>query len=57
MTWRMHGRHSAILVYLNNEKPAILVYQINPVEDELYLNANSVVVVVVVVVVVFFFFR
>ena len=31
---------SAILVYLNNEKSAILVYQINPVGVELFCNTE-----------------
>ena len=32
---------SAILVYLNNEKSAILVYQISPVGVELFCNAKT----------------
>ena len=32
---------SAILVYLNNEKSAILVFQTNPVGVELFCNANT----------------
>ena len=32
---------SAILVYLNNEKSAILVFQTNPVGVELFCNAKT----------------